>query len=39
MAGDLLKELKRRNVFKAAIVYVIAGWLVMQFVQAIFPAL
>ncbi len=39
MAGDLYQELKRRNIFKAAIVYVIASWLVMQFVQAIFPAL
>ena len=38
MSG-ILEEIKRRNVFKVAIVYLIAGWLTMQVVDVMFPAL
>ena len=34
-----LSELQRRNVFRVAIVYVITGWVVMQIVDVMFPAL
>jgi serine/threonine-protein kinase len=34
-----LKEIQRRNVSKVALVYVIAGWLTMQVVDVMFPAL
>jgi serine/threonine-protein kinase len=34
-----IAELKRRNVFKVALVYVIASWLTMQVVDVMFPAL
>lgn len=34
-----LEEIKRRNVFKVAVVYIIAGWLTMQVVDVMFPAL
>ncbi len=34
-----IEEVKRRNVFKVAIVYLIAGWLTMQVVDVMFPAL
>jgi TolB-like protein/Tfp pilus assembly protein PilF len=37
--SKLFTELKRRNVFKAAIAYIIAGWLIMQVVDVMFPAL
>jgi len=37
--SNLFTELKRRNVFKAAIAYIIAGWLIMQVVDVMFPAL
>ena len=36
---DFLEELKRRNVAKVALVYIIAGWLTMQVVDVMFPAL
>ncbi len=36
---DLFEEVKRRNVFKVAFVYAIAGWLTMQIVDVMFPAL
>ena len=36
---NFLEELKRRNVAKVALVYVIAGWLTMQVVDVMFPAL
>ena len=36
---EFLQEVKRRNVFRVAIVYVIAGWLTMQVVDVMFPAL
>ena len=34
-----LKEVTRRNVAKVAFVYLIAGWLTMQVVDVMFPAL
>ena len=34
-----LTELKDRKVFRAAIVYLVAGWLVMQVADVMFPAL
>ena len=34
-----LKELKDRKVFRVAIVYVLAGWVVMQIADVMFPAL
>ena len=34
-----IAELKRRNVFKVALVYIIASWLTMQVVDVMFPAL
>ena len=37
--GKFLEELKRRNVAKVALVYIIAGWLTMQVVDVMFPAL
>ena len=36
---NLFEEVKRRNVFKVAFVYVIAGWVTMQIVDVMFPAL
>jgi adenylate cyclase len=36
---DFIEELKRRNVAKVALVYIIAGWLTMQVVDVMFPAL
>ena len=35
----LFRELKRRNVFKVATVYVIAAWLLLQVADVLFPAL
>jgi len=35
---QFLEELKRRNVFRAGIAYVVAAWLVIQVVETIFPA-
>ncbi len=34
-----LKEIQRRNVTKVTLVYIIAGWLTMQVVDVMFPAL
>ncbi|HKI45287.1 MAG TPA: hypothetical protein VKA08_08165, partial [Balneolales bacterium] len=34
----LISELGRRNVFKVATTYVIAGWLIIQVVTSVFPA-
>ena len=34
-----IEEVKRRNVAKVALVYIIAGWLTMQVVDVMFPAL
>ena len=36
---EFLQEVKRRNVFRVAFVYVIAGWLTMQVIDVMFPAL
>jgi hypothetical protein len=36
---NFLAEVRRRNVFRVALVYVIAGWLTMQVVDVMFPAL
>ena len=36
---EFIKELKRRNVSKVALVYIIAAWLTMQVVDVMFPAL
>lgn len=36
--GNLLKELKRRNVYKVATVYVVASWLLLQVADTLFPA-
>ena len=37
--GKFLEEVIRRNVVKVALVYLIAGWLTMQVVDVMFPAL
>ena len=34
----LITELKRRNVFKVAMAYAIAGWLIIQVATSVFPA-
>lgn len=36
---QLFEEFKRRNVFRVAIVYIIAGWLTLQVADVLFPAL
>ena len=36
---EFLKEVKRRNVFRVALVYIVAAWLTIQVVDVIFPAL
>ncbi len=35
----LFAELKRRNVIKVAVLYIIASWLVLQVADVLFPAL
>ena len=37
--NNLFAELRRRNVFRVAAVYVVVGWLVMQVVAVMTPAL
>ena len=37
--GKFIKELKRRNVFKVATAYAIAGWLIIQVAATIAPQL
>ena len=39
MAGSFFQELKRRNVFRVAIIYVLVSWLLMQIGDVMFPAL
>jgi TolB-like protein/Tfp pilus assembly protein PilF len=39
MSGSFFGELKRRNVVRVAIVYVIVGWVLMQIGDVMFPAL
>lgn len=36
---DFIEELKRRNVLKVAVVYVVTGWLIVQVLDAIVPML
>src|SRR5438876_8371072 len=37
--GNFFAELRRRNVYKVAVVYAIVGWLVMQIAATVVPAL
>ena len=37
--GSFFAELRRRNVFKVAMVYLIASWLLIQIAEITFPAL
>ena len=37
MKGNFLAELKRRNVYKVAIAYVVAGWALSQGIAQVFP--
>jgi TolB-like protein/Flp pilus assembly protein TadD len=37
--GSFWRELRRRNVFKVAMVYLIASWLLIQIAETTFPAL
>ncbi len=34
---SLFNELKRSNVFRAAVAYILASWLIIQIVETIFP--
>ena len=36
---EFIEEVKRRNVFKVAVVYLFAAWLTMQVVDVMFEAL
>lgn len=36
--SNFIQELKRRNVFKVAAAYAIAGWLIIQIATSVFPA-
>jgi len=36
--SNFIEELKRRNVFKVATAYAIAGWLIIQIATSVFPA-
>ncbi len=37
--GDILFELKRRNVFRVSVLYVIIAWLLLQIADIVIPAL
>jgi len=39
MSGSFVQELKRRNVFRVTVVYIVASWLLMQIGDVMFPAL
>jgi len=39
MAGSFIQELKRRNVFRVAAIYLIVSWLLIQIGDVMFPAL
>ncbi len=39
MSGSLIQELKRRNVFRVAAIYIVVSWLLIQIGDVIFPAL
>jgi TolB-like protein/Tfp pilus assembly protein PilF len=36
---SLIGELKRRNVFRVAVLYLVAGWVILQVADVLFPAL
>jgi len=36
---SILKELRRRNVFKVAVAYAIVAWLLIEMTATVFPAL
>jgi len=36
--GNLIQELKRRNVYKVATVYMVASWVLLQVADTVFPA-
>lgn len=36
--SNFIQELRRRNVFKVAVAYAIAGWLIIQIAATVFPA-
>jgi len=36
---EFLEEVKRRNVFRVALVYIVVAWLTIQVVDVMFPAL
>ena len=38
-SNSLIAELKRRNVFKVAIAYILVAWVVLQIADVLFPAL
>lgn len=38
-SGSLFSELKRRNVFRVAIAYVLLAWIILQIADVLFPAL
>ena len=38
-SNGLFSELRRRNVFKVAIAYLVLSWLLIQVTDALFPAL
>jgi len=39
MPRSFVQELKRRNVFRVAVVYIVASWMLMQIGDVMFPAL
>ncbi len=39
MSGSFIQELKRRNVFRVAVIYLVVSWLLMQIGDVMFPAL
>ena len=39
MAGSFIRELKRRNVFRVGVIYIVVGWLLMQIGDVMFPGL
>ena len=39
MSGSFFKELRRRNVFRVAAIYIVISWLLMQIGDVMFPAL
>ncbi len=39
MSGSFIQELRRRNVFRVAVIYIVVSWLLMQIGDVMFPAL